>query len=80
MAEKRVKTGLVMREISLKEKIKISNDEIEQKVNETLKHYPNEEEVKKNIDIEKFKNHVTSIMVNEKVFEVLEKIAEKNEK
>ena len=80
LAEKRVKTGLVMREISLKEKIKISNDEIEQKVNETLKHYPNEEEVRKNIDIEKFKDHVTSIMVNEKVFEVLEKIAEKNGK
>lgn len=80
LAEKRVKTGLVMREISLEEKIEVSNDEIEQRVNETLKHYPNEEEVRKNIDIEKFKDHVTSIMVNEKVFEVLEKIAEKNGK
>ncbi|MCK4592478.1 trigger factor [Candidatus Parcubacteria bacterium] len=80
LAEKRVKTGLVMREISLKEKIKIGNDEIEQKVNETLKHYPNEEDVRKNIDIEKFKNHVASIMMNERVFEVLEKVAEKNGK
>ncbi|MEA2097700.1 MAG: trigger factor [Patescibacteria group bacterium] len=78
LAEKRVKAGLVMREISLKEKIKVSNDEIEQKVNETLKHYPNEEEVRKNIDIEKFKDHVASIMMNEKVFEILEKIAEEN--
>lgn len=75
LAEKRVKTELVMREISLKEEIKINDDEIEQRANETLKHYPNEEEVRKNIDIEKFKDHVASVMMNEKVFEVLEKIA-----
>ena len=77
LAEKRVKTGLCMKEIALKEKIKINDDEIEQRVNDTLKHYPNEEEVRKNIDIEKFKDHVASIMMNEKVFEVLEKIAGK---
>ena len=80
LAEKRVKTGLCMREISLKEEIQISDDEIEQRINETLKHYPNEEEVRKTIDIEKFKNHTASIIMNEKVFEVLEKIAEKNKK
>lgn len=80
LAEKRIKSGLVMREISLKEKIKIEDEKIEERVNETLKNYPNEEEVRKNIDIEKFKNHVASIMVNEKVFEILEKIAKKNEK
>ncbi len=80
LAEKRVKTGLCMREIALKEKIEVTADEIEKRVNETLKHYPNEEEVRKNIDIEKFKDHVASIMVNEKVFEVLEKIAEGNGK
>jgi trigger factor len=75
LAEKRVKTGLVMREISLKEEMKISDDEIEKRANETLKHYPNGEEVRKNIDIEKFKDHVASVMMNEKVFELLEKIA-----
>ena len=80
LAEKRVKTGLCMREISLKEEIQISDEEIEQRINETLKHYPNEEEVRKTIDIEKFKNHTASIIMNEKVFEVLEKIAEKNGK
>ena len=80
LAEKRVKTGLCMREISLNEKIEISDEEIEQRVNETLKHYPNEEEVRKTIDIEKFKNHTASIIMNEKVFEVLEKVAEGNDK
>ncbi len=75
MAEKRTKTGLVMREISLQEEIKISDEEIEKRVNETLKLYPNEEELRKNMDLEKFKDHMTSVLMNEKVFEILEKIA-----
>jgi len=75
MAEKRTKTGLVMREISLQEEIKISDEEIEQKVNETLKFYPNEEELRKNMDLEKFKDHMAGVIMNEKVFEILEKIA-----
>ena len=77
MAEKRTKTGLVMREISLREEIKIGDEEIEKRVNETLKFYPNEEELRKNMDLEKFKDHMTSVLMNEKVFEVLEKTAEK---
>jgi len=80
LAEKRVKTGLVMREISEKEEIKIEDEEIEQKVNDTLKHYPNEEELRKNMDLEKFKNYIAGIIMNEKVFEILENIAEKNGK
>ncbi|MCK5332785.1 trigger factor [Candidatus Parcubacteria bacterium] len=80
LAEKRVKTGLVMREISVKEEIKIEDDEIEKRMNETLKHYPNEEEMRKKMDIEKYKNYIAGIMLNEKVFEVLVAIAIKNEK
>ena len=80
MAEKRTKTGLVMREISLQEEIKISDEEIEQRVNETLKFYPNEEELRKNMDIEKFKDHMAGVIMNEKVFEILEKAAGENGK
>ena len=80
MAEKRTKTGLVMREISVQEEIKISDEEIEQKVNETLKFYPNEEELRKNMDIEKFKDHMAGVVMNEKVFEILEKVAGENGK
>ncbi|MCK5122894.1 MAG: trigger factor [Candidatus Pacebacteria bacterium] len=78
MAEKRTKTGLVMREISLQEEIKISDEEIEQKVNETLKFYPNEKELRKNMDLEKFKDHMAGVIMNEKVFGILEGIAESN--
>lgn len=80
MAEKRTKTGLVMREISSQEEIKISDEEIDKRVNETLKFYPNEEELRKNMDIEKFKDHMASVIMNEKVFEVLEKVAGENGK
>lgn len=80
MAEKRTKTGLVMREISLQEEIKISDEEIEKKVNETLKFYPNEEELRKNMDLEKFKDHMAGVIMNEKVFEMLEKVAGENGK
>jgi trigger factor len=80
VAEKRVKSGLVMREISIREKIEVSDDEIEEEVNRVLRHYPNEEEVRKNVDIEKFKDYIAGTIMNEKVFEALEKIAEKNSK
>jgi trigger factor len=80
MAEKRTKTGLVMREISSQEEIKITDEEIEKRVNETLKFYPNEEELRKNMDLEKFKDHMAGVIMNEKVFEVLEKVAGENGK
>ena len=80
MAEKRVKTGLVIREISIKEEIKLEDSEIEERANQVLKFYPNEEEVRKKLDMEKFKEHTAGALVNEKVFEILEKIAENNTK
>ncbi|MEA1937224.1 MAG: trigger factor [Patescibacteria group bacterium] len=78
MAEKRTMTGLTLREISIKEKIEIEDTEVEERANQALKFYPNEEEIRKKIDMEKFKEHTANALVNEKVFEILEKIAEKN--
>ncbi len=80
MAKKRVMTGLTLREISIKEEIKIEDGEVEERVNRTLKFYPNEEEIKKNLNMGKFKEHVASTLVNEKVFDILEKIAGGNAK
>lgn len=77
LAEKRAKTALVMREIALREKIKVGENEVEKRANHTLKHYPNEEEIRKNVDIKKFKDYIAGIIANEKVFEVLEKIVER---
>jgi len=79
-AEKRVKTALIVREISIRENIKVTDEEVEKRVNDTLKLYPNEEEVRKSIDIERFKNYTAGMIMNEKVFEMLERIAESNAK
>lgn len=80
LAQKRSKTALVMGEIAEHEKIKVDESEIEERANYTLKHYPNEGEIRKKIDIEKFRNYIAGIIANEKVFEILEKIAERNGK
>lgn len=80
LAQKRAKTALVIGEIAAREKIKAEEREIEEMANHTLKHHSNEEEIRKNIDIEKFRNYIAGIIVNEKVFEILEKIAERNGK
>lgn len=79
-AEKRVKANLVIREISKQEELKVSEKEIDDKANETLKFYPNEQEIRKKIDIEQFKDYIAGTLVNEKVLEFLEKVAEKNGK
>ena len=80
IAKKRVMIGLTLREISIKEKIKIGDNEVEEKANQALKFYPNEEEIRKKLDMKKFKEHTANTLVNEKVFEILKKIAEKNAK
>ncbi|MFA6096595.1 MAG: trigger factor [Candidatus Paceibacterota bacterium] len=79
-AEKRVKANLVIGEIAKKEEIKATEQEIEEKANETLRCYPNEEEVRKKIDINKFKDYIAGTIINEKVFELLEDIAQRNAK
>lgn len=74
-AKKRVRIGLCLKEIAKKENINISDEEVEAKINEDLKHYPNAEEVKKNIDLNQLKEYTKNILKNEKVFELLEKEA-----
>lgn len=79
-ATKRVKANLVIGEIAKKEDIRATAEEIEEKANETLRYYPNEEEIRKKIDIDKFNDYIAGGIINEKVFELLEKIGEKNSK
>ena len=74
-AEKRVGVGLTLRTIAKKEKIEINDEEVTEKINETLKHYPNIEEAKKNLDIPTLKEHTKGVIRNEKVFELLEQEA-----
>jgi len=75
-AEKRAKIGLCLKAIADKEGINVENEEVEQKINGNLKRYNNVERVKKDIDLNALKEYTKNIIINEKVFELLEREAE----
>lgn len=74
-AEKRIKIALCIDEIAQRENININNIEVEEKINQDLKQYPNVEEVKKNIDLDRLREYTKNVLRNQKVFEFLEKEA-----
>lgn len=75
-AQKRVRVGLVLKEIAKKEKIEPNEEEVEEKINVILQRFPNVEEAKKQIDLSALREYTKNIIKNEKVFELLEKEAE----
>ncbi len=74
-AKQRVKTALTLNAIAKQENIQASDEEIEQKMNEVLKNYPDPEEAKKKIDLNALKNYTKNAIKNEKVFQLLEREA-----
>lgn len=78
LAENKVKEQLAVREIAILEKIKVEEDEVTAKVDETLKYYPNAEEMRKKIDMQRFREYVTGDILHAKVMKFLAEIAEKN--
>jgi trigger factor len=74
-AEKRVKIGLCLKAIADKEKIVPTTREVEDKMNQELMRYPDMEKAKKDIDLVAFKEYTENILINEKVFELLEQEA-----
>ena len=77
-AVKRAKWNLVVREISQKEKMEANEEELKEKMEQTLKAYPEEEKAKVNMD--RFREYMKEMIVTEKVFALLEKIAADNSK
>lgn len=76
-AEKRVKAGLILREIAKREKIEISDAEVEEERKRTLEHYQHDERIMKKIQTEEYKEYVRGLIQNRKVFALLRKYAEK---
>jgi len=74
-AEKRVRIALCLRAIADKENIKITDEEIKERINQDLKHHPNIEEVEKNIDLNALKEYTKEVLRNEKVLGLIEKEA-----
>lgn len=71
-AQKKAMEFLVIRELGKAEKIEVSDKEIEEEVNKTMKNYPMD--VLKKVDIQGLKEYTKGAIFNEKVFQVLENL------
>ncbi|MEK9183638.1 MAG: hypothetical protein AAB890_01005, partial [Patescibacteria group bacterium] len=70
-AVKRVKYGLVLNEMAEKEKIEVSDEELNKETEKIIRHQTN---TRQNINKERLKTYVYGIMRNEKLFQLLEKV------
>lgn len=73
-ASKRVRAGLVLREIARAEKIEPTAEDIEARSGELLRQYSTPEEAGKNIDPEELREYTRGVLRNEKVFQYLESL------
>ena len=72
VAEKRIKNSLIIKEISEKEGLLPSEDEIKKKINEILKNYPSEKT--KDVDLDELKSYTKGVIIQEKAFQFLENV------
>jgi trigger factor len=74
-AEKNIKYFLILTEISKNEKIEVSENEINQEINEILKKYSGVSFAEKKLDLEKIRHYTEDRIRNEKIFQFLEKLS-----
>lgn len=77
LAENKAKENLAVREIAIRENLKADEAEISERVEETLKAYPNEEEIRSKIDMNRFRDYIADNILRFKVMKFLKEIAEK---
>ncbi|MCX6764642.1 MAG: trigger factor [Candidatus Nealsonbacteria bacterium] len=75
LAEKNIKNFLILRKIFEKEKIEVSEGEVNREIEENLKQYPEAGFMEKNLDLEKIKHYTEDRIKNEKVFQFLENLS-----
>ncbi|MGD0576714.1 MAG: trigger factor [Candidatus Staskawiczbacteria bacterium] len=69
-AEKRLRGFLVLRELGKKENVEVSDKEVEDEVAKSIKNYS--EKQLKQIDINELKEYTKGVIINEKIFKILE--------
>lgn len=72
-AEKRVKTAIITREIFNQEEFEVRPDEVEAEIELILKNYPNNQEFRKQLESETYKDYLKNVLGNRKVIEFLKK-------
>jgi len=75
-AQKRVKRFLILREISRREKILVSDNEVEEEMNKILGRYPSVERAKKDIDLKRLKGYTKETIRTEKTLRFLENLCQ----
>lgn len=73
-AELRVKTSIIAREIYQEQKMEVTPDEVEKEISEILKNYPENPDVKKQIETETYKEYLKNAIGNKKVIDHLKAI------
>lgn len=74
-AEKRLRGFLVLRELGKVEGVEVSEKEVEEEINKSIKNYSKEQLDK--IDIDQLKEYTKGVLFNEKVFQILENFSQK---
>ncbi len=74
--ERRVRYALILRAIAEEERIEPDAEEVEKEMNRFLSQFSSPEVAEKNIDVVSLANYTKGVLRNEKVFQLLEKIAE----
>lgn len=72
-AEKRVKSAIAAREIFQKQQLSITDDEVNKEIEELAKRYPANPEVKKQFEIDDYREYLKNMLGNRKVIEFLKK-------
>jgi len=70
-AELRVKTSILSREVFQEQKMSVSEEEINQEVEHIISHYPDNDDVKKQIDSPYYREYLGNKLGNQKVMEFL---------
>lgn len=74
----RVKTAILSREIYQQNKFEVTPDEVDKEIEEILKHYPPNPDVKKQLENETYRDYLKNALGNRKVMEYLKGICIKN--
>jgi len=77
-AQRNVKTYLILKEISKKEDIKVSDQETKKGVDEILENNPSIKEKGKELDLERLRQYTRERITNERVFQLLEEFSNKS--
>lgn len=72
LAEKNIKSFLILRKIAQNEKISISENEINEEINGQIKNYSGNNPAQNKLDLERIRHYTEDRIKNEKVFRLLE--------